>query len=233
MFNAYRRSIPLEALPGAADPPRALADSYAGAFDIVVMVGSLGAPEVIREITYGLPAWFPSAVLVVQHRTPAAQSLPVQLLRRGSRLDVELADYCDRPRAGVVHVLPSDRQLILGADGRFAGVPPFGLNGVRADPLLRSIAQHFGPRALGVILSGTNDDGAAGVIALKRAGGCVLAQNRATARCFTMPAAAIATGCVDLVLPVNRIAHALISLSAWPGAVSLLRAPLAPWAVLE
>jgi two-component system chemotaxis response regulator CheB len=48
-----------------------------------------------------------------------------------------------------------------------------------------------------------------------------------------MPAAAMATGCVDLVLPVERIAHALISLTAWPGAASLLRAPLAPWAVLD
>jgi two-component system chemotaxis response regulator CheB len=107
------------------------------------------------------------------------------------------------------------------------------MTGVRADPLLCSIAEHVGARALGVVLSGANDDGAAGVIALKRAGGCVLAQNRATARCFTMPAAAIATGCVDLVLPVNRIAHALISLSTWPGADSLLRAPLASWAVLD
>ena len=105
--------------------------------------------------------------------------------------------------------------------------------GHSADPPLRWVAQHFGSRALGVVLSGTNDDGAAGVIALKRAGGRILAQNRASARCFAMPAATIATGCVDPVLPVDRMGQALVSLTAWPGATSLLRAPVAPWAVLD
>ena len=197
------------------------------------MVASLGGPEAIREVMSGLPAWFPAAVLVVQHRTPAAQRVAVDLLQRATQLPVQLARQSDRPRPGLVHVLPADRQLVVAADGTFATIAATGLIRSHANPVLTSVAQKFGARALGVIFSGTNDDGAAGVVALKRAGGHVIAQNHASARCFAMPAAAIATGCVDLVLPVERNAHALVSLVAWPGAAHLLRAPLAPWAVLD
>jgi two-component system chemotaxis response regulator CheB len=222
-----------ETLPGGAEVlPRGYTASVS-AFDVVVVAASLGGPEAIRQVASGLPAWFPAAVLVVQHRLPAAQHVTVDLLRRAARLEVDLAQEHDRPRSRVVHVLPADRQLVVGPDGRFASLPGLGRCRSHADPLLASVAQSCGPRALGVILSGTNGDGAAGVVALKRAGGRVLAQDRATARCFGMPAAAIATGCVDLVLPIGRIAHALVSLVAWPGAASLLRVPLAPWAVLE
>jgi two-component system chemotaxis response regulator CheB len=233
MLDAETWPTPSEPLLGDSNGAGSSGRVQAELFDVVVLVGSLGGPEAIREIAHALPAWFPAAVLVVQHRTVAAQHITVDLLRRATRLPVELARDRERPCPGVVYVLPADRQLVIGPDGSFAGVPGPRQVGCSADPLLTSIAQRVGPRALAVILSGTNDDGAAGVVALKRAGGCVLAQNRATARCFTMPAAAIATGCVDLVLPVDRLAHALVSLTAWPGAASLLRAPLAPWAVLD
>lgn len=224
--------MPADILPGSNGAPCS-GDGGSEWFEVVVLVGSLGGPEAIREIARGLPAWFPCGVLVVQHRTVAAQHITVDLLRRATRLQVELAQEHGRPRPGVLHVLPADRQLVIGRSGSFTPAPGPRQVGTMADPLLTSVAQHFGPRALAVVMSGANQDGAAGVVALKRAGGRILAQNRATARCFIMPAATIATGCVDLVLPVHRLAHALVSLTAWPGAASLLWAPLAPWAVLD
>jgi two-component system chemotaxis response regulator CheB len=204
-----------------------------GAFDVVVMAASMGGPEAVREVISRLPAWFPAAVLVVQHRTPAAQYVTGELLRRVARLEVTLAQPGDEPIAGRVQVLPADRQLVLGADGRMQAAARVGSHRPTADPLFRSVAEHFGARALGVILSGTGEDGAAGVAAIKRAGGRVLTQDRFSARCFGMPAAAIATGCVDLVLPIGRIADALVSLVLWPGAADLLRVPLPPWAMLD
>jgi two-component system chemotaxis response regulator CheB len=202
------------------------------AVEVIAMVGSLGGPEAIREIVSGLPTWFPVPVLIVQHRTPAAQLITVELLRRATRLPVELATLGDCPRPGVVHVMPADCDLMLGRSGEFVLAPAHAPR-LPADALFRSVADAFGHRSVGVVLSGTNADGAEGVVAIKRAGGCVITQDRATARCFTMPAAAIATGCVDLVLPVDRLAHLLVSLAAWPGARSLLRAPIASWAMLD
>jgi two-component system chemotaxis response regulator CheB len=203
------------------------------AFDVVVIAGSAGAPEAFRSIASQLPAWFPASILVVQHRTVAARDLTVRVLARRSSLPVTLALEGDQLRGGVVYVAPSDRQLVLGPGGTFAALARPIEPGHSADPLLSSVAEQFGPRAIGVVLSGRNDDGAAGVISVKARGGRVIAQDRATSESFTMPAAAIATGCVDLVLPAHRIAHALTSLVLWPGAAELLRVPLPPWAQLE
>jgi two-component system chemotaxis response regulator CheB len=202
------------------------------AYDVVVVAASLGGPAGVRAVVAGLPAWFPAAVLVVQHRAVAAQHLTVDLLGRFSHLPVRLADDGGRPCPGVVHVAPAEWQLALGPHGGFVFSPTSGPPGCAADPLFTAVARSFGPRALGVILSGTGRDGAEGAVAIKRAGGRVLAQDRASALAFGMPAAAIATGCVDLVLPVDRIAAALVSLALWPGAAALLRVPLPHWATL-
>jgi two-component system chemotaxis response regulator CheB len=167
------------------------------AVDIVAIAGSLGGPEAIRELVGGLPKWFPAALLVVQHRTPAAQLITVNLLQRSTGLEVRLAAEDDAPCPGLVHVTPADRDLVIGPSGTFVGSTMQGPR-LPADALFTSVAARFGPRVIGVILSGTNADAAQGAVAIKRAGGHVVAQNRATARCFEMPAAAIATGCVDL-----------------------------------
>ena len=181
----------------ASDPPGS-ADAPSAAFDLVVLAGSLGGPEAIREVVAALPAHFPAAVLIVQHRTPAAQHLTVELLRRRACVPVALAAPGDSLRPGEILVLPADRQLVLGPDGALVASPSTAHGHPTADALLCSVAARVGSRALAVVVSGANADGAVGAAALRRAGGRVLAQDRATARCFAMPAAAIATGCVDL-----------------------------------
>jgi two-component system chemotaxis response regulator CheB len=195
-------------------------------------VASLGGPEAVRTVLGALPASFPAALLVVQHRTARAEHITVNLLAHRSRAEVCLAREGDRPNPGVIHVMPADRALVLGTDGHLARNPAPLPPGRGADGLLLSVADYYASRAVGVILSGANDDGAAGVVALKRRGGRILAQDRATARCFIMPAAAIATGCVDFVLPLAQIAPALITLTMVPGAADLFRVPLPPWARL-
>jgi two-component system chemotaxis response regulator CheB len=100
------------------------------------------------------------------------------------------------------------------------------------DTLLTSAAQAFGRRTIGVVLTGMLDDGAAGVRMVKRQGGRVLVQDPATARAGGMPSHAISTGCVDFVLPLERIAPALVALTMAPGGAELLSVPTAPWAQL-
>lgn len=199
-------------------------------FEIVVIAASLGGPEALRAVVSKLPAEFPAAVVIVQHRTAAANDLIVELLGRHARLSVRLATPGEEPRSGVVYVAPADRQLLIAPGGALALGDIAGKPGCRADPLLVSVAEHYQDRTIGVILSGTQDDGAAGVRALKRKGGWVLAQDRASSRFFGMPGAAIATGCVDHVLPLNRIADALVALTMWPGSADLFRVPLPFWA---
>ena len=213
-----------------------LAEEYAypvrrqASFDIVVIAASLGGPEAVREIVAGLPATFPAAIIVVQHRAASADQVTVDLLRRRAQLPVRIAADGIRPLPGVVDVASGRRQLLLGPDGAFVSQAPSGNYGCAANPLLAAVAARYGARAIAVILSGMQEDGAAGIVALKRQGGWVLAQDHATARCFAMPAAAIATGCVDFVLPVRRIADALVTLTMQPGAADLFRVPSPFWA---
>jgi two-component system chemotaxis response regulator CheB len=101
------------------------------------------------------------------------------------------------------------------------------------DTLLTSLATAAGPRAIAVVLTGMLRDGALGVRAVKRHGGRVLVQDPATARAASMPASAIATGCVDFVLPLERISTALTALAMAPGGADLFTVPIAPWAKLH
>jgi two-component system, chemotaxis family, protein-glutamate methylesterase/glutaminase len=199
-------------------------------FEIVVMAASMGGPDAVRTIVGGLPAEFPAAVVLVQHRTAGSNQVMVDLLRRRTRLPVRLAPAGGRPRPGSIDVAPADRQLMLLSNGGYVATDPDGPLGCAADPLLLSVADCFGPRAIGVILSGTMDDGAAGIAAIKGRGGWVLAQDQASSQQFGMPSAAIATGCVDYVLPLRRIADALVALAMWPGAADFFRTPTPFWA---
>ena len=104
--------------------------------------------------------------------------------------------------------------------------PPVQFVRPSANLLLESVAAHYGERAIGVILTGGGSDGARGVQAIKYHGGRVLAQDQTTSEKFDMPAAAILTGCVDFVLPLDTLAPALVSLVMVPGAAGLLRVPV-------
>ena len=93
------------------------------------------------------------------------------------------------------------------------------------DVLFHSAAATFGERVLGVALTGANGDGAAGIRAIKEAGGSTLAQDEATSQCFRMPHTAIDTECVNFVLPIHRIALALITLTMVHGAAQFFHVP--------
>lgn len=123
--------------------------------------------------------------------------------------------------------------MMVAADGRLdvASGPRVGHARPSGNVLFSSVAEHFGPRALAVVLSGRLSDGADGVRMIKRRGGRVLVQERRTADAADMPAAALATGCVDFALPPKHIARALVALTMVSGAADHFRVPVPPWAV--
>jgi two-component system chemotaxis response regulator CheB len=100
------------------------------------------------------------------------------------------------------------------------------------DRLFASAAVSTAGRVLGVVLTGLLNDGSEGARAIKSAGGRILAEDPATARAAAMPNNAIATGCVDYVLPLRTIPAALVALTMAPGGAELLAVPTPAWAQL-
>ena len=134
-------------------------------------------------------------------------------------LRVKTAAPGETPRAGTIYVAPPHRHLVLAENRTFAFQHVHFVHHTQsaADPLFLSAASVYGDRAVAVVLSGGDVDGAAGAGAIGAAGGVVLAQNQSTSKSFSMPAATIATGHVDAVLPPTEIATALKSLALTGG----------------
>lgn len=132
-----------------------------------------------------------------------------------------------------MYVAPPQRQIAIDPEGvvRITDDEPNERWRPSIDRLFASVAASYGPRAIAVVLTGRLDDGAQGVRVVKTTGGRVLVEDPATAEEGSMPRAAMATGCIDFVLPVDAIAAALIALVALPGAEKLLRVPTPPWAL--
>jgi two-component system chemotaxis response regulator CheB len=198
------------------------------AFDVVAIGTSLGGIAVLRQLLSGLPAGFPASILVVQHRSAR---FPIHLdayLDRVTRLAVQDARAGEPLQAGAVYIAPQNQHLTLSPDATLAlsGADAPSVNYTRPaiDPLFASVAERCGRRAIGVILTGMQRDGAAGAALIKQRGGRVLVQDPRTARAPSMPQAAIATGCVDFVLPVDGLAAALTTLVMVPGAATFFPA---------
>jgi two-component system chemotaxis response regulator CheB len=182
---------------------------------IIVAAASSGGLHALSTILGHLPADFPGTFVVVQHRSPTGQSVLIPILQKRTALTVKQAQSGEPLAPGTVYVARADKHLSVGPDGRF-----HYSNGQRirhllssANPLFESAAEHFGRRVIGVVLTGADSDGTDGVQAVKQYGGIVIAQDRATSEQFGMPRAAIATGAVDRVLPLNDIGPTLLRIA--------------------
>lgn len=199
----------------ANDAGRSLEDR-AGSFLVVAVAASAGGLRALERMLGELPAAFPAAIMVVQHLDRNHPSVLAQLLGRHTRMRVREARDGERVEPGVIYVAPPDRHLVAGLDGCLGLSRGELVHYLRpsADRLFESAAVAFGPRTVAVVLTGTGLDGATGVSAVKRGGGTVIAQDEASSEYFAMPDAAIKTGDVDFVLPLDEIASKLISLAA-------------------
>jgi two-component system, chemotaxis family, protein-glutamate methylesterase/glutaminase len=162
-----------------------------------------------------LPSDFPAPILVVQHLDPHHRSPLAKILDHRIPLAVTEAREGDRLSAGRVYIAPPNRHLLVRASGVLALSDSERVQYVRpaADLLFHSLAESWGMGAVAVVLSGKGQDGADGVREIHRHGGTVIVQDEATADFFGMPGAAIGTGDVDRVLPLEAIAPALIELT--------------------
>lgn len=186
--------------------------------DVVAIGASAGGVAALPAVLSALPADYASAVLVVLHLGPHSQSFLAAVLARQCRLPVRQAKSGDILRPGVVYVAPPAAHLVLrGGALMLTDTAPVHFVRPSVDVLFESVAAACGPHAVGVILTGTGVDGAAGLRAIKRAGGRTIVQDPANAAHAGMPSAARATGCADVTLPLDAIGPALADLESFDG----------------
>jgi len=186
-------------------------------FDVVAIGASAGGVEALHAVVSALPGDFPVPVLIVQHMDPRHKSMLAGLLGRRCKLRVKQAANDEAIEFGTIYIAQPDMHLIVRGDRLvLTDTKLVHFSRPSIDLLFESVADVYGDRAIGVILSGSGVDGAAGIRAIKSKGGTTLIQDPSTAAHAGMPQAARATGCVDVTLPLEEIGPALVSLVA-PG----------------
>lgn len=202
--------------PALDQRPQPARKSARGAAGVVAIGASTGGPRVVEQLLSTLPAHYAPAVLVVQHMADGFVTGLITWLRRRCPLSIKIAEDGDLLQSGKVLFAPASVHLSVQPGGRVRLHDDEPVLGCRpsVDVAFQSIAKAYGSRAAGVLLTGMGTDGAAGLLAIRRAGGKTLVQDEASCAIFGMPRAAIELGAAQQVLPPAGIARSLIALHA-------------------
>jgi two-component system, chemotaxis family, protein-glutamate methylesterase/glutaminase len=192
---------------------------------VVVIGASAGGVEALVSLVGALPADFPAPLLVVLHVSPISTSVLPEILAHAGELPTVSPRDGEVLRDGVMYIAPRGLHLTV-ADGRARLSESPVEHGSRPaiNPLFRSAARTYGPRAVGVILSGMLRDGTAGLREVQRSGGVTIVQDPATAAFPAMPLSAIQQVDVDYVLAPRQIAEQLSAIVRRPAPAEPVRA---------
>ncbi|VVE73765.1 chemotaxis response regulator protein-glutamate methylesterase [Pandoraea sputorum] len=197
-------------IPQTVVVPRAVPET-----DALVAIGaSAGGPAALATLLGRLPANFAAGVIVVQHVDDAFAPGMAAWLDQQTPLSVRLVEAGERPMAGAVLLAGGNRHLRVDASGRcvYTDEPRDAVYRPSIDVFLRSVAENWRSRAVGVLLTGMGRDGAAGLGAMRTQGFMTIAQDRATSAVYGMPKAAAEAGAASQILPLNIIAPHLVTL---------------------
>ena len=189
----------VDMMPSGPDGPSAQTVVVAGA--------SAGGVEALVALVRSLPDGFPHPILVILHVAPAGTSVLPQILARACRLPVHAPHDGETLRPGHVYVAPPDNHLVIEESSvRLSQAPRENGHRPAIDPTMRTAAGAFDGATIGIVLSGSRDDGTAGLMAIKAGGGIALVQDPDEALYPAMPLSACAHVDVDAVLPVGDMA---------------------------
>lgn len=199
--------------PAPPPPP------YSSTPTLVAIGASTGGPAALRELLGALPPDGPVAVVVVQHIAPGFETGLAEWLDGALPWDVHVAHEGEPLHPGSARLAPAGSHLVVGGNHTLHLDPrPFGGGGGHrpsADVLFASCARTAPERTVGVLLSGMGADGAAGLLALRLAGGFTMVQSEASCAVFGMPRAALACGAAELALAPAALGAAIAEL--WSG----------------
>ena len=181
---------------------------------LVAIGASTGGPKVLDDLLSSLPSGYGPAVVVIQHMADGFLPAMVESLRRRCALTVKVATTGDRLESGHILFAPPSSHLTVFTNGRVQIEDSEPVRGFRPsiDVTFASVARTWGSRASGVLLTGMGNDGAAGLLAIRQAGGTTLAQDEASCVVFGMPRAAIELGAAQHVLAPQELRRHLLAL---------------------
>ena len=181
--------------------------------EILAVGASAGGVEALAELVSGLPRELPAPVLVVVHVLPTGRSMLPAILERAGPLPASSGRHGEKLERGHIYVAPPDHHMLV-AKGRIQLSHGPRENGHRPaiDPMFRSVARLFGPRAIGAVLSGTLDDGTAGLRMLRSTGAATIAQDPEDALYSGMPLSAIENGAAEHVVAIADMADLVCKL---------------------
>jgi two-component system chemotaxis response regulator CheB len=193
-------------------PVKVEVPSEAPPFPLVAIASSLGGPKALSVLLRMLPKSFPAPICICQHISDGFTEGLAQWLRAESALHSVEAKDGELMTPGTVYIAPTGRHLMVERSGRLRldnGPPLMGFK-PSCNALLASVAESFGKRAIGVILTGMGKDGARGLADIRQAGGRTVAQDEASCVVYGMPREAVEIGAAEVVLPLEEIAATLV-----------------------
>lgn len=185
---------------------------------IVAIAASAGGLEATSALSHCLPTGQNCCYVIAQHMSSSHKSMLVPLLSRETTLEVVELDSQTMPRADVIYIPPPGFDVVY-TNGFFELCEPAGHPASpkpSADRLFASLAENIGENAIGIVLSGTGSDGSYGVQSIREQGGITIAQEPESCKFDSMPAAAIRTGCIDLMLTPELIGENITAILRRP-----------------
>ena len=185
------------------------------AYEAIVIGASSGGMNAIKMIAKHLPLNFSIPIIMVLHLSPQSNGQWISFLNVEGNIKIKEADEKERPEPGVIYVAPPNYHLLIEKDKTFSLTIDERVNFARPaiDVLFESAAEVYKSALIGIVITGSNNDGTKGIKKIKENGGLVVVENPQTAESSFMPASAIAAAKADHILPLEDIIKLLININ--------------------